>query len=486
MNEPVPSAPFVRKAYVDVKNVLGARWWNTSAFGKPGFAVGIAGRPMTRRAAVGGLIALAGMVGVGGALVAAFVRALKRVDDPVDPGAWTPIPEGAPTPEGATTRDLLQVQREQGWAVGADKPTLAFADAATTDVAGRPVDAEETAGLAESLAPSSPALKPFYVPTLFQVLDGPGGASLRSVVRPIASAAMDRAFATGRALRDLFQVEDPSRPAGGDVALLVDLEGPESVALAAGLLPAFQPVFVFGNWPHPAGVVPSHLTLGAALRYRPDFARVVTEAPPVFVLDRARLRPYGSDPRAFDNRYVAELPSAASLKGLGVARVLMVTPDGTTLTESDDLNDDVVGWGEAGLATALVPLTDFAPADAAAVEVEAPLATREPIPTDPATETRPREGERRYYGGSPSSHFWFWHAYPWRSAPVIATATPPLRTSAASAYAPRPRTTLFSTGLPGGPVAGVRPKPARFGQVAFRPPSTRSGSVTRAPSGFGG
>ena len=41
-----------------------------------------------------------------------------------------------------------------------------------------------------------------------------------------------------------------------DVALVLDLPGPEAVAVAAALAPCFDPVFVFDNWPHPLGVVP--------------------------------------------------------------------------------------------------------------------------------------------------------------------------------------------------------------------------------------
>src|SRR5207248_1309850 len=87
----------------------------------------------------------------------------------------------------------------------------------------------------------------------------------------------------------------------------LDVQGPTSVAVAAGMAPGFDPVFVLDNWPHPLGVVPSHLTLGAVLYYRPLFMRLrgsrTGRAPPVFVLDRNRLARYTDEETQFDNRY---------------------------------------------------------------------------------------------------------------------------------------------------------------------------------------
>ena len=88
------------------------------------------------------------------------------------------------------------------------------------------------------------------------------------------------------------------------------------MALAAALAARFCPVFTFDNWPHPLGVVPSHLTLGACLYYLPLFLEAAQTrpqpAPPLFVLDANRLDPYRDQPDQFDNRYVAPVPSAAA------------------------------------------------------------------------------------------------------------------------------------------------------------------------------
>src|SRR6185369_2349744 len=113
-----------------------------------------------------------------------------------------------------------------------------------------------------------PRLAPYFVPTLFQSLIGsPSGARLRQQLYPVWSEPMRAANARGEALLDLAAA--PGAP--HDVALVLDLPGPQSVALAAALAPAFAPVFLFDNWPHPNGVVPAHQTLGAAVYERPLF-----------------------------------------------------------------------------------------------------------------------------------------------------------------------------------------------------------------------
>ena len=153
----------------------------------------------------------------------------------------------------------------------------------------------------------------FAVPTLFQALAEPANQSLRAddaalCTRPSADAV----FARGEALRGLQPAARRPPGPGADRAIC---PGPLSVALAAALAPRFCPVFTFDNWPHPLGVVPSHLTLGACLYYLPLFRRRAPmtrpqPAPPLFVLDANRLNPYRDQPDQFDNRYVAPVPSA--------------------------------------------------------------------------------------------------------------------------------------------------------------------------------
>src|SRR5512134_2701213 len=72
------------------------------------------------------------------------------------------------------------------------------------------------------------------------------------VLMPVVTPAMQRAYGVGEAL---------ARLAGwrSGLAVLADLPGPEAVAFAAGAATTFEPVLLLDNWPHPHGVVPSHL-----------------------------------------------------------------------------------------------------------------------------------------------------------------------------------------------------------------------------------
>src|SRR5262249_22489847 len=150
------------------------------------------------------------------------------------------------------------------------------------------------------------------------------------------------------------------------------------VAVAAALAPCFDPVFVFGNWPHPQGVVPAHLTLSASLYFLPSFerarARRPVESPPVFVLDRQRLAPYTDNAGQLDNRYLAGLPAREPLAAAGVRHILYVTPDESVFLESDDLNDDLVAADAGGINVRMLALSDFA---------EAPLPDWPADPCDP-------------------------------------------------------------------------------------------------------
>ena len=225
-----------------------------------------------------------------------------------------------------------------------------------------------------------------------------------------------------------------------DTALILDLEGPTSIALAATLASGFDPVFTFDNWPHPLGVVPSHLTLASAVFYRPVFLRARAVRPPdapvVFVLDRNRLALYTDEDGQFDNRYVAKLPTAENLRSLGIRHLLYVTPGKNDLRELDDLNDDFVEFAKRSIDVKVLPLSDL----------DAPAAPARASP--PAT--------AYYYGGYPHTHLWFWHDYGWYAprpsarppsgspAPALPPPSPPAQVSRGAAYRPVSRPTIFS------------------------------------------
>jgi hypothetical protein len=444
MSHPVPQKPFVRQSFVQGAEVVGAQWWQE---GLERATDPSRRRAMIALAAAGGSIAAAGVI----------VALLSGSD------------------EKETAVDSLDLQEKEGWDVGQPGGTLPFPGATMQDAEnGRSWQAALTT-LGRRLAPARIDLLAYHVPTLFQVLQSPSAAGLRGMITPVRSRAQDLAFARGRGILALFKAL-PKMPS--DTAIIVDLPGPEAVALTAGLAAGFDPVFLFDNWPHPAGVVPAHLTIAAALYYLVVFDRAKRErpspAPPVFVLDRNRLTPYIDADRQFDNRYMARLPNAEGFRKLGVQHLLYVT-DNPFLRELDDLNADFVAVGAAGIDVKVLATGDLQ---------EAPWSPGDPV------------GTRYYYGGSSHSHFIFWSAYMWHASAPTGRMTPTLRTvSNGASYKPAPRPTIFSTRTVGGARGIGKAKPSGFGRVSVRMSSSgrvtgvragRSGSFGRAGSGRSG
>jgi hypothetical protein len=390
---------FVRRQQVDSDDAYGARWWNES------FAA-------FRRQDRGRRSFLGLWVGGGVATI------------------WTASLFAKSCHEDGVERsfEALELQRKEGWNVG-------YRDRRLTLTGAVDLDASQSAGwqgleqgLAHLLDPGD-RLRPYQVPTLFQALAEPSSDGLRAELRPTHTPEMDQAFTRGQALLALTRQAD----APGDLAVICDLPGPLSVAVAAALAPRFAPVFTFDNWPHPLGVVPSHLTLAACLYYLPilgDAARArPSPAPPLFVLDANRLAPYRDASDQFDNRYVAPLPSADALRGLGVRRILYVRPDEDSLTELDDLNADFVQFGAAGLEVRAVSLRDLS--------------------SEPVALAQPRTVHH---------HSTFWYGYGWGGAYQRGIV---LRPSRAIAYRPMPRPTVFASRL-----VGSAGRPSGFGRVS--------------------
>jgi hypothetical protein len=308
----------------------------------------------------------------------------------------------------------LETQQQDGWSVGDEGQPLAFPGAQPRDISGGVGWREALSTLAPRLAPGEPRWSPYYVPTLFQSLEALRSADLRAAISPIFTAEMAVASRRGEAMLSLFLDNGVCR---NDVAVVLDVAGPEAVALAAALAPCFDPVFVLDNWPHPNGVVPAHLTLGAALYFLPAFDRArPTRAPsaaPVFVLDRQRLAPYTDDAGQFDNRYFAGLPSREALQAAGIRHLLYVTPDEVPM-DADDLNGDLVALDEGGIDVKLLALTDFS---------QTPLAgwPQAPVPGCSSASLSPGSQPRYYFGGSPGSHGCFGWWYGWRFPSPLAT-----------------------------------------------------------------
>jgi hypothetical protein len=407
--------------------------------------------------------------------------------------------------------EALELQRKEGWDVGEPGGSLAFTDQVAQDADGLDTWRAALDDLPAVMAPLGAAWQPFAVSTLAQVLAQPASARLRAAMRPIHSTAMDAAYGRGLALRGLF--ESVGWPK--DTAIVVDLPGPDAVAVAAALSDKFDPVFTFDNWPHPLGVVKSHLTLGALLFHAPQLrknraVRTPGEAP-AFVLDRNRLAPYKDEPGQFDNRYLAKLPSPAVLKAQGIKHILYVTPDERQLKELDDLNEEMVAFDRAGVDVKIVPLTEFkeeSPADQAASAALLANDKKGGAAGAGGTTTQTVVHRHYYYGGSPGfAYYYFWSAYMWYPAPRVmvmpgrsggfrgpAPTPPPRPMPGGAGFRPSPRPTMFSSRTVGGVASGVgKQKPSGFGRVSYKAsPATgrfvgghfaRSGSFGRARGG---
>jgi hypothetical protein len=389
----------------------------------------------------------------------------------------------------------LTLQRVEGWDVGnADRP-LALAGATMVDIDGSQAWRGKLDRLFSLLLPSRSQLIPYYVPTLFQALVGPGGDRLQSRIQPVHTPAMDDDLARGLAVRSLF--EQAGWPT--DTAIVLDAPGPRAVAVAAGLADRFDPVFTFGNWPHPLGVVPAQDTLGAVLYYLPMLEGAKSlrpaQAPPLFVLDSNRLLPYGDADTQFDNRYIAKIPSAAQLKALGVKHVLLVNTDGQQ--ELDDLNHALVDLTGEGVDVKVVALSDFTRDQAPASQPAGlEMLAEEDSPEDAAFYGAAWPDwavDSFWYGGCPGWHVGFWGSYGgwyrpprwvWfgkrghrRAVEVQQVAAPHGKLSNTQPMALHRRPTIFD-GL--GP---RRPAPPMgFGHVAVRA-SRADGSITSVRAG---
>lgn len=443
-----------RTAEHDDPELVGAQWWRTAldedAYGP------------SRRSA---LLSLAGLAAAGltvGGVLGSSGCCIPGPSEPAGP-AETLLDERG-----------LVLQQKYGWDVGNNGATLVVPEGF---VQGEPAAPEVLDTLVERLAPTNPKHAPWYLPVLFQSLeatptspDSAPGTALRDLVRPLDGLLVQDALGRGRGIASLFEGAPPGR------AIVVDLPGPEAVAVATGLADRFDPVFVMDNWPHPLGVVPSHLTLGVLLQMLPELEAAAAARPskamPVFVLDSNRLAPFDETGERFDNRYLALLPSAEQMKELGITEVLYVRPTADS-QELDDLNADLVGWEEAGVETRLLNADAFqAPVPGEAPPAPDPNAPpHTPSPEDPYYTTRVHE-VHHYYGGA-SSHWFFWSLFGFGMSRYLFTPTMFM----APSFRPRLRPTMFST------TPGFKRPPAGFGHVSMKQRAGAAPSLTPRSTG---
>ena len=380
-------------------------------------------------------------------------------------------------------KDSLELQRTGGWNVGSEDRRLSMpwaqvADSQQGDAWKRYLD---SSAMLSAYQPQTEAWMPFFVPTLIQSLQF---ESLRNQLAPLFTPGMKESYERGQALtREFLDFAENA----GEVAFIVDLPGPESIALGAGMADSARLITTFDNFPHPLGVTPSHETLGAMLYYAAETEakqrKLPPSAPPVFLLDSKRLADYRDADTQFDNRYLAKLPSAERFQERSIKSIIYVTPDRTRTEELDDLNEDFVEYKNKGLNVAMLPLSDFTPTDG----------------TSSQTQTGATAERHYYYGGSPASHLLFFYSYPFfRPYPSYTSRYPGFASYAAGRasssvphsitppkYLPAPRPTMFSGTRIGGSAVGVgRSKPSGFGRATVR--MSPSGGVVGTRAGRSG
>ncbi len=424
--------PFIRDNEVDEPGIVGARWWNRS--------VVESSATTGRRVALGVLaFSVVGVVGICGLAVVGAARAGSSDEDTKE-----------------EPQKSLKLQQDLGWNFDVPTQTVAFDAAYTKDYARSAL-----ATLVDDLAPSRTSLLPFYASALFQSPEAlpkiklPDGSNenirpIAEALRPIRTPSMVEAEARGRAFGRVLARSKVT------TAAIVDIDGPDAVAFAAGAAELLDPVFVFDNWPHPYGVVKAHLTLAAAVYHQPTFvaAKAARSANPVrgaiFVLDRGRLATYTDSPTQFDNRYVAKLPTGSKLGAEGYERVLYVAPSGADPVESADLRQIFADYRASKLDVRAVADASF---------------------------FRGSGGDETYYfGGTPEREEAFFSHYGWGEAPPKSDTTNPASNERAKRWTPPS-------------VASAEPSLAAIGLTTVAVGLAtgyvwgRSGSWNRAPSG---
>jgi hypothetical protein len=470
---------------------------------------------LTRRAATKSLAGLAAMAGVSG-----FVTACDDDEEEVD-------------------KNVLDVQKAEGWNVGSTDKILSFANKQDSDSmkSANWRDYTKPALLMQSWQPKEEAWKPYFVPTLIQSLSQP---TLQSAIVPVCSEAMREAYSRGLGMRELLK--NSKNPT--ETLVIADLPGPEAVAFAAALADVAAPVLSFDNWPHPLGVVPSHLTLASLIYFAKEVdekaAKRPNNAPVVIVLDSNRLTNYTDADNQFDNRYMAKVPSAENLATLGIKSILYAAPNENQKAEMDDLNDEFATYQEKNIKMELLPVTRFqaappqdaqnlasAGATSTGTNASVTIASSATLARS-ATPITPQQKDFQgqlvpgqtmqdqqaqqyantsgsyvsyapvyYYGGSPFHSTWFYYHYPvysyYRPMPV-ATRLPPTMYGRTPYSAVR-RQTMFSASRVGASgTSGIgKQRPSGFGRVTVRTNSStgrisgvragRSGSFSGSRSG---
>lgn len=381
-------------------------------------------------------------------------------------------------------KDTFELQKEQGWNIGATDKTLKFVGKSNNDSQGSMdwmayLDPKK---LLDAYRPSE-AFQPFVIPTLVQSLSQ---SSLKGQMAPVFTNEMKEAYSRGLGMREVLMKSKESFK----MSLVTDLKGPEAVAFAAAMADIANPVITFDNWPHPLGVVPSHQTLGALLFYAKEVEEKSknrkANAPSIFILDGDRLNPYTDADSQFDNRYIAKLPPADKFSSLNVSNIIYSVPNESKQAESDDINDDFATYKEKGITVSMLPVSNFQPSTDPAEQKKDELA---------AGQGQYASTQRVYHYGGGSSflpYFFMYYAFMRPSYGYMPNRLPPTSLPRPN-YTPARRNTMFSSSTVGGSRGVGKMKPSGFGRVSTRMSadgrsvtgirSGRSGSFGRSRSG---
>ena len=262
----------------------------------------------------------------------------------------------------------------------------------------------DLSNLADELAPLRRDLQPWLVRTL---LDVPReqqrhGDSTEGWIQPRFYSEGQAAFRRGQQLASMLKTAG----AGVELAVILDLPGPMSVATAAGMASSFDPVFTMDNLPHAAGVVPSGQTLSAIVAWRSTFMAArsarTQPVPALFILEGNRLNIYQNEVERFDNRSLARLPEPTEFKALGVKRILYVREHRGAVGEADDLNAFF-----AALASADMEVRHLAIETMDDVSAEKIAGEQLPEAASPATPVSAQQTNDHVHS------MWFWRHYGW-------------------------------------------------------------------------
>jgi hypothetical protein len=400
-----PPGKYLRDVAINEPGMVGARWWNRSLIE---YDKSVSRRKVLKTIAVAGGVAL--FVGLA---VKGISNAASDADDDNEAAQLQ-------------LKKSLEMQQKYGWDFGARGQALVF-DGVTVS----PFDRKKLAGLGAVMMPLDAAHRSFHRQTLTESLAAQPAANLPAdpdtpaispqafvplseIIVPAESGSMRTAYAAGEALARLAANRETVD--GNRVGLLIDLQGPETVAFAAGAADVFEPVMLFDNWPHPRGVVAAHNTLAALAFYQPRFeaARAASRKWPAFMLDRARFSTYSDASDRFDNRYYARFPTAEALRARDITQILYVVSGPASLPEPTDLNGPLSSLALDAKSPAIgaraIAASDFGWSTSAPLPpAPGPSASpsSEPPPGPPAAPAK-----NTYYGGKPESDGSIWTLYP--------------------------------------------------------------------------